>query len=122
MVASPVARKPTEMLGRRSRREGKDGAAVGQEPRGRMTGRRRWIALLGLLEQALSGGVLPPREVADEAAMIERVGKRRGAIGYVSWEALRAASSDRVRVISPEADGQPTRPGDPGYPLRPEAR
>lgn len=71
------------------------------------------------LEQALSGGPLPPREVPTAEELVERVAGRRGAVGYLTWEAFQGLSGARVRILPILEGGRPRLPDDPGYPLRP---
>jgi hypothetical protein len=70
------------------------------------------------LEQALWGGPLPPRETTSEAELVLHVAGRRGALGYLGWEALRALPRDGVKVIPLRHDGRLLGPEDPAYPLR----
>lgn len=70
------------------------------------------------LEQALSGGYLPPREYASLPEMISAVGKQKGSIGYARLEALRPFLDSSLRILAirmPEGDIQPA---DPRYPIR----
>jgi hypothetical protein len=70
------------------------------------------------LEQALSGGYLPPREYASLTEMISAVGKKKGSIGYARLEALQPFLNSGLRILfirMPEGDLQPA---DPRYPIR----
>jgi len=74
------------------------------------------------LEQALSGGPLPPREVATPEELVRRVAAHRGALAYLEWEALQRLPRKGVKVIPLQIDGRRVLPGEAGYPLRgPEA-
>ena len=73
------------------------------------------------LEQALSGGPPPPREVASERALVESVAARRGALAYLGWEAFSRLPQDGVKVIRVKRGDRSLGPLDPGYPLRFEA-
>jgi hypothetical protein len=70
------------------------------------------------LEQALSGGPLPPREIATAEELVERVAARKGAVGYLSWEALGRLPQHGIRVVPLRVEGRLLRPADPDYPLR----
>lgn len=70
------------------------------------------------LEQALSGGPLPPRETASEAELVRRVAARRGALGYLAWETLKRLPREGVKVIPLRHEGRRLGPDDPAYPLR----
>lgn len=70
------------------------------------------------VEQALSGGGLPPREVSDPEDMIRQVGRVRGALGYARLRDVHAFASKDVRIVGVLVDGSPVLPGEPGYPLR----
>lgn len=71
---------------------------------------RYWI------EQALSGGALPPRQVATPADVIAAVKARVGTLGYLPESALAGLDPDGVRVLPVIVDGVALQPGDPGYP------
>jgi hypothetical protein len=70
------------------------------------------------LEQALSGGPPPPREIASDADMIRKVAGRRGALGYLGFESFRRLPQDGVKVIRLRAGDRLLGPEDPAYPLR----
>jgi hypothetical protein len=70
------------------------------------------------LEQALSGGPPPPREIASEAELVRRVALRRGAVGYLAWEAFARLPHDGVRVVRVRDGDRLLGPDDPAYPLR----
>jgi hypothetical protein len=72
---------------------------------------RYWI------EQALSGGALPPRQLPGSRDVIATVRARRGVIGYVRASDL-ADASDGVRAIAIVVDGNATKTGDPDYPAQ----
>lgn len=69
------------------------------------------------LEQALTGGRLPPREVQGEAELLARVSRDPGALGYARLAALRAAPDSPVKLMPLLVDGRVLVPGDEGYPL-----
>ena len=70
------------------------------------------------LEQALSGGPPPPREIASDAELVRRVAARRGALGYLAWEAFARLPHDGVRVVRVRDGERLLGPEDAGYPLR----
>jgi ABC-type phosphate transport system substrate-binding protein len=70
------------------------------------------------LEQALTGGRVPPREFADLRQMIEGVARRPGGIGYLPLGALDEAARGRVRVLRLLDGPISWTPADPGYPVR----
>lgn len=72
---------------------------------------RYWI------EQALSGGALPPRQVLGAQEMVAAVRARPGTIGYVPAREL-AYAGDGVRAVAILVDGVVTKTGDPGYPAQ----
>jgi ABC-type phosphate transport system substrate-binding protein len=70
------------------------------------------------LEQALSGGPPPPREIASDAELVRRVAARRGALGYLAWAAFARLPHDGVRVVRVRDGERLLGPEDAGYPLR----
>lgn len=64
------------------------------------------------LEQALSGGVRPPRQIDAPERRLSYVARNVGAIAYVDLDDL-PAQTDSVRVL--KIDGKD--PSDPAYPL-----
>ena len=70
------------------------------------------------LEQALSGGPLPPREVPTAEEVVERVAAREGGVGYLTWETLERLPRAGVRIVPLWVEGQGLLPGHPDYPLR----
>jgi hypothetical protein len=70
------------------------------------------------LEQALAGGPLPPREIANAEELVRRVATREGAVAYLGWETLRRLPQTGVKVIPLRVGEQRLLPDDPGYPLR----
>jgi hypothetical protein len=70
------------------------------------------------LEQALSGGPPPPREIGTDAELVRRVALRRGAIGYLGWEAFARLPRDGVKVVRLRDGDRLLGPEDPNYPLR----
>ncbi|MGH0032472.1 MAG: hypothetical protein ACQGVC_21990 [Myxococcota bacterium] len=73
---------------------------------------RYWI------EQALSGGALPPREVATPPDAVAAAEARVGTIAYLPASSLARLDADGVRILPILVDGVATRPGAPGYPAR----
>ncbi len=69
------------------------------------------------VEQALTGGHLPPREATSVEEMLRRVAERPGAIGYVDLARLQALAPPGVRVLSIEMERRPRPPTAPDYPL-----
>lgn len=70
------------------------------------------------IRQALTGGPLPPRELAGTAEVVRAVAERAGRIGYVDLAELRALPGAAVRVLPVQVEGRPLLPADPGYPIR----
>jgi hypothetical protein len=73
------------------------------------------------IEQALTGGRIPPRELPDPARLIEELTRRKGALGYVPLGALEALDSDarrRLRVLRLLDGTSSWSVSDPDYPLR----
>jgi len=113
-------------LGRRTRFDGKR-LHWFQLPPG--TADRRAFARLALerserdlerywLEQALSGGSLPPREFPSAEELVEHISARERAIGYLTWERFQGLQRAGVRVVPLWVDGEARFPGDAAYPLR----
>lgn len=73
---------------------------------------RHWI------EQALSGGPPPPREVGSAEEVVRRVAARRGAIGYLDWDEYLALRPQGVRVLPVRVAGEAILPSGSGYPVR----
>jgi hypothetical protein len=73
------------------------------------------------LEQALTGGAIPPREVEGVAEMELVIADRVGSIGYVPLAALASDGAHRLRVLAVRHEGRTHRPGDPDYPIRPSS-
>ena len=70
------------------------------------------------LEQALSGGPPPPREIADDADLVRHVSQRRGAIAYLGWESFQRLPQAGVKLIRLRDGDRSLAPGDPDYPLQ----
>lgn len=70
------------------------------------------------LEQALSGGPLPPREIGSPGELLRRVATRQGALAYLEWEVLRSLPQTGVKVIPLRVGDRRLLPDDPAYPLR----
>ena len=70
------------------------------------------------LEQALSGGPLPPREIPTAGELVRRVATRQGALAYLEWKVLRSLPKAGVKVIPLRVGERRLLPDDPGYPLR----
>ncbi len=70
------------------------------------------------LEQALTGGAIPPREVSGVREMIEAVADRSGVIGYLPLGELLPADRSRLRVLAVGLPSGSTSPGDPQYPIQ----
>jgi ABC-type phosphate transport system substrate-binding protein len=70
------------------------------------------------LEQALSGGAIPPRELASAAEMRRAIAERAGAIGYLPFAAVQPQDGVQLRVLAVRVDGAAYRPGDPRYPIQ----
>jgi hypothetical protein len=70
------------------------------------------------LEQALSGGAPPPREIGNDAELVLRVSQRRGAIAYLGWDSFQRLPREGVKVIRLRDGDRLLGPDDPAYPLR----
>ena len=71
------------------------------------------------IEQALTGGKLPPREESSAGDVIAAVRENVGTIGYIRWPAGgRAGIPSDVRVLKIEDATGAHLPGDPGYAIR----
>jgi hypothetical protein len=70
------------------------------------------------LEQVLSGGPPPPREIGSDAELLRNVALHRGAIGYLGWEAFSKLPHPGVKVIRLRERDRLLGPEDPDYPLR----
>jgi hypothetical protein len=70
------------------------------------------------LEQALTGGAVPPREVDGVEEMRRAIASRAGTIGYLPLAALKAGDGDRLRVLAVRLEGALYRPGDARYPIQ----
>jgi hypothetical protein len=69
------------------------------------------------LEQALTGGAPPPRELATPSDVVERVRERPGAVGYVPRSELPEPGAAGVRVLPLRVGSQDLLPGEDGYPI-----
>lgn len=65
-----------------------------------------------------SGGPPPPREIGSDAELVRRVAQRRGAIGYLGWEAFSRLPRDGVKVVRLRDGDRMLGPEHPDYPLR----
>jgi hypothetical protein len=70
------------------------------------------------LEQALSGGPLPPREVESAEELMRRVATRQGALSYLEWETFRSLPRTGVKVVPLRVGERRLLPDDAAYPLR----
>ena len=70
------------------------------------------------LEQALTGGAIPPREVDAVAEMRRIIANRAGSIGYLPLAALQPEDSGRLRILAVRVDGAAFRPDDARYPIQ----
>jgi hypothetical protein len=70
------------------------------------------------LEQALSGGPLPPREIGSAGELVRRVATRAGALSYLEWETLQGLPRTGVKVVPLRVGDRRLLPDDPAYPLR----
>jgi hypothetical protein len=68
------------------------------------------------LEQALTGGRLPPREVASVEELIAIVSRRAGALGYAPLGAVSGARA--LRILRVVRGGRALAPTDADYPIR----
>jgi hypothetical protein len=73
---------------------------------------RYWI------EQALSGGALPPRQLATPEEVIATVAGRVGTHGYVPVSALELPEAEGVRSLRVIVDGVGLPPSHADYPAR----
>jgi hypothetical protein len=70
------------------------------------------------LEQALSGGPPPPREIGSEAELVRRVALRAGAIGYLGWSSFSRLPREGIKVVPLRDGSRLLGPEDHDYPLR----
>jgi hypothetical protein len=70
------------------------------------------------IEQALTGGELPPREVHSARDVIKSVADRVGRIGYVRRSAMGPSVPREIRILQIVDERGPSLPGDEGYPIR----
>lgn len=70
------------------------------------------------LEEALSGGPPPPREIANARELVRRVAERPGALAYLEWKTLQSLPQSGIKVVPLRIGEQRLLPGDPAYPLR----
>ena len=70
------------------------------------------------IEQALTGGQVPPREFRTPAEIVEAVTRRPGGLGYVPLRSLGPAENSRVRILTLVERGQRMGPRDVGYPIQ----
>ena len=69
------------------------------------------------LEQALTGGAIPPREVEGIGEMTLAISSRSGAIGYLPLVALTGDVRRKLRVLALSTERGIYFPGEPGYPI-----
>ena len=72
------------------------------------------------IKEALSGGSIPPRELASPAELLRLVAERVGAIGYVPLSLL--GKAEGLRVLGIIYGGAMLMPTESGYPIRTQAR
>ncbi|MCP4005786.1 MAG: hypothetical protein GY725_16470 [bacterium] len=70
------------------------------------------------IQQALSGGDLPPREFGSPESVIEAVSQKPGVLGYVPLKALNPQALERVRVLRVGKGEAAPLPGENRYPIR----
>ena len=70
------------------------------------------------IQQALLGEARPPKTARSFAAMLDRVRRKAGAMGYVDAERLRAEPQAGIKMLPVIVNGKPLLPGDCGYPLK----
>ena len=70
------------------------------------------------LEQALTGGSVPPREFGSASKVVAQVARRRGAIGYVAYRELQELDRRGIRVLGILEGGHRWLPTQPSYPIR----
>ena len=74
------------------------------------------------IEQALTGGALPPREVAGPHAALEAVAARPGRLGYLDEATWSSESREGLRPVPVRIGNAILHAGDENYPLRMKAR
>lgn len=72
------------------------------------------------LEQALSGGYLPPREFSSLEEIIRAVLQKKGSLGYANHGELLRLKESKIRILRIRTSRGEFLPGDPGYPLQME--
>ncbi len=70
------------------------------------------------IEQALTGGNIPPREFDSPATVIRAIAEREGRLGYVPVGALDSEALAKVPVLRVLHKGHARSPEDPAYPIR----
>ena len=70
------------------------------------------------IEQALTGGQVPPREVRTPAEVVEAVTRRLGALGYVPLGSLGPEARARVRILRIVDRRRSLAPTDARYPIQ----
>ena len=69
------------------------------------------------LEQALTGGMHPPRQLEDAGAIIDFVARHVGAIAYVGLDALESSGNSGVKAVALAQRVGVVRPSQSGYAL-----
>ena len=69
------------------------------------------------LEEALTGGKRPPRQLESGRDVIDFVARHVGAIAYVGLDALETAGNPGVKVLALSQRDGVLRPSQPGYEL-----
>jgi hypothetical protein len=69
------------------------------------------------LEQALTGGTRPPRQIENLQAMIDFVARTVGAVAYVGLDELDIAGTPGVKIVPLAARDGAVAPSEPGYAL-----
>ncbi|MCP5071246.1 MAG: hypothetical protein GY946_32195 [bacterium] len=85
---------------------------------GAVIGRSRRALENYWLEEILSGGRMPPRQMEGNEAVARLVASRAKTIGYVSWKWLEGRAEPGLRVLRIRHQGRELAPGDSRYPLQ----
>ena len=69
------------------------------------------------LEEVLTGGLRPPRQMKNSGTVIDFVADTTGAIAYVGLDALAEAGNAGVKILSLSQPDGAIRPSQPDYTL-----
>jgi len=70
------------------------------------------------LEQALTGGAIPPREASGIEAMKDAIAGKSGTIGYIPLADLSSTDRAELRILGLRLRNETLLPGEERYPIR----